>query len=215
MAEVQTLTGKVVWTNPNNEIGFLFAPLDGEEEQWPLAPTFKDDGTRQVARFFTISKNRETGRLECRRPEKGDEIRVAYEHSPAKGEWGETFWVKNWHENGAELAVDVDKPTGRGTYATAQEEAADRASAPPEPKKAYPDREAITRESIERQVALKATVEMWKGVETIPDAKVIADYARNLYAGLFNHALGHTHDDGPPPEQDVPLQDGDPGPQPD
>ncbi len=196
---------------PDNEIRTTVTDVKEDRKRFRAAV---ENGRIQE---FTLSTQ---GFIEC--PSAGDEIIIWYNIQAASTDpekiarYGTepTYWA-----NKIESVKQPETDAPAGTYETAQQEAADRVQENQEPKKDYPDHQAITRESIERQVALKAAVEMWKGVEQIPDANIVADYARNLYAGLFNHALGHTHAD-----EDVnelrdsagqPVQTDDPGPQPD
>lgn len=219
MAEVQTLTGKVFKVTDKNQTGFVFGPEDGDWTNWPMQPEFYD-GKQQDGRWFNVGKNRETGRLNCQRPPEGGIVTLAYERSPPKGEYSESFWVKNWNEpdNGVPAAYEQTAQKVDAAFAAEETE---------KPKKAFTneDRETMTRASIEKQVCLKSAVEFWRGrpIEGGVDVDhLITKTASHYYEAVFlmaNPQPMHGHDGEERVEIDengnvVPIQQaGDPGPQ--
>ena len=169
--------------------------------------------------WFTVSSN---NNVVC--PEKGMDVIIKYNVTPASEGYedrGPTYWANAIlnpalvEQNGADLAVDVDKPTGRGAYDEAQQQAADRVSESPEPKKAdltFDEREALKNDGYNRRAALNAAVEVWKSVDPVPTADILGQYARNLYNATFNppEEVG-----GYATEHSAPTPGDDPGPQPD
>ncbi len=161
--------------------------------------------------WFTLSTQ---GDVQC--PEKGADIIIKYNISPGNDQYPEpTYWAN-------EVLNPRLVEQNSGTYQQAHEEAAQAvehqatsATEIAEPKKGevvgvdtradltYDQREALKDMGINRRAALNAAVELWKGVESVPAADLLGQYAANLYNATFTPIHGEHHhvEDGPEPAQ--------------